>query len=295
MESCKYCIIGGGPAGIGFLSRIIESGEKDVRLFEGRDEILYSLSFMPSVKIKSEMFPGPFSGKEFRDHLLKDDKTVPFVTTGSRLIGLDADKKICTVNIEGKENREIRYTYLIIATGAIQAIYGKELLPGYRGAGIFTAYQVSEMLTHYDFLPGKRLAVIGDSGFAEETVYLAEKAGIKTTLLSKENLPGAVRYESILGLLGDEHISGIKITGADGKTETIEIDSLAVDGLFSMEHKMRELLEVEWDIENWKADTDESWNPADRPDIFLTGDALKPDFSFLNQYENGYNLAGRIA
>lgn len=64
--------------------------------------------------------------------MLKENTRNSMVKLGSRLIAVDAENSRCTVNIKGEKNIVIRYKYLIIATGAIQSIYGRELLPGYR-------------------------------------------------------------------------------------------------------------------------------------------------------------------
>lgn len=295
MESYDYCIIGGGPGGIGFLDRIIEEGNKTAVLIEGRNELLYTLSFMPTVKISSRMFQKEQTGTEFRDFMLKENTRNSMVKLGSRLIAVDAENSRCTVNIKGEKNIVIRYKYLIIATGAIQSIYGRELLPGYRGAGVFTAYQISEMLTRYDFIPGRKLAVVGDTQYALETARIAAKEGIEVSLFSKTALgDNTIRYKAIKSLYGGEHISGIEIIDETGKPVKYAIDSIAVDGDFSMEHKMRELTGIEWDIEKWQADTGDKQQSKTCPGMFVIGDAFKPRFSFLEQYEKGYDLAGRI-
>ena len=296
MKSYKYCIIGGGPGGLGVLNRLLKEGETDVILFEGRGELLYTLSFMPFVKRTSKMFPEEVTGVQFRDKILKENIHTEFVKLNSRLIGLNKKDSICTVNINGEENLEIGYKTLIIATGAVQSIYGKELLPGFRGAGVFTTYQISEMLTRYDFLPGKNLGIIGDCEYSLETAIIAEKEGIAVTLLSNSSSAGSrgIKYKTILSLEGDEHISGIVIENESGKETFYPVDSLAVDGEFSMEHKMRDLLDLEWNVDSWQAGTENDQSHPDFNNIYLAGDAFKPTFSFLDQYENGYSLAGGL-
>ena len=295
MEMYKYCIIGGGPGGIGVLDRLLEEGETDIILFEGRDELLYTLSLMPFKGMTSKMFPEEVSGTQFRENILKKTNYLEYVKLNSRLIGLDNENSTCIVNIDGKKNLEIGYNTLIIATGAVQSIYGKELLPGFRGAGVFTTYQISEMLIRYDFIPGKTLGIIGDSEYSIETAQIAEDAGLEVTLFSKgDSGSRGVKYKSICSLEGDEHISGVNIENESGKETFYLVDSLAVDGEFSMEHKMRDLLEVEWDINSWQAGTEHDQSHLRFSNIFLTGDAFKPAFSFLDQYENGYSLAGGL-
>jgi len=295
MKSYKYCIIGGGPGGIGFLNGLRNTGETDVILFEGREDFLYTLSFMPFVKKSSRMFTEEITGKQFRNFLLENDDYSRYAKPNSRLIGLDKENGICTVNSNGKENLTIKYSTLIIAAGALQSIYGKELLPGYRGAGTFTTYQVSEMLTWYSFLPGKNLGIIGESEYALETALIAESKGLNVTLFSNSiSEKECINYKSILSLQGDEHIGAIEIETKSGKRTHYPVDSLAVDGEFSMEHKLRDLIGIEWDIDAWQAGTEHNQRHPDFENIYVTGDAFKPKFNFLEQYENGYNLAGEL-
>ena len=147
---------------------------------------------------------------------------------------------------------------------------------------MFTAYQVSEMLTHFDFNPGKRLAIAGNSLYCSETKAIAEASGLDVLLLDEE----------IYRLKGTEHIESVDTISADGTIHTYSVDALAVDGEFAMEHKMRELLQLEWNIDQDRADTKETQVHKRFPNIFVVGDAYKPDFNFLKQYENGYSIFG---
>ena len=88
MKLYDYCIIGGGPAGIGVLDRLLQEGQKNCMLFEGRDELLYTLTFMPFIKQTSPMFQSAVSGTGFKTHLLETNRPEPVLSLGSRLIGL---------------------------------------------------------------------------------------------------------------------------------------------------------------------------------------------------------------
>ncbi len=294
MESYEYCIIGGGPSGVGFLDRLIQEGRQDIMLFEGRGELLYTLSLMSHVTQTSAMFPGEVEGTVFREQLLERKRPKALLSLSSRLIGVDAQNSSILINLDGRENHPVRYRHLIIATGGVQAVYGSRLLPGFRGAGIFSTYQTAEMLKLCDFIPGKRLAVLGESPYAEETYRMAQEQGLAAVFLSNGRYTGAVPYAEVLGLEGQEHLDGITIRTPEGKTRHFTVDSLAVDGEFIMEHTMRDLLAMEWDIDRWQAETGDNQSHPTYPSVHITGDAWKPTFNFLNQYENGFNLAGRI-
>ena len=89
----------------------------------------------------------------------------------------------------------------------------------------------------------------------------------------------------------DKKINGIKFLH-NNKEEILEIDSLAVDGKFIVEHKMRDILELKWDLENWEAKLKDGFYLND--DIIIIGDANRPDCNFMYQYEKAYNFAKEI-
>jgi hypothetical protein len=295
MNSCEFCIVGAGPAGFGALKRLLKDSKTNVVLFEAKGEPLYSLTSMQAVPLKNDLFPQGITGSAFRSHLLSDSEALNHIRFDSRLIGIDLHTRTCIMNHEGKENEVIHFEHLLIATGAMQAITPEMLLPGFRGAGIFTVYQVLEMLTHFDFIPGQHLGILGESQYSRELAILARQKGIKPYVFSNGVIAESIRYREIVRVLGDEHMSALECILPNGEIAAFELDSLAIDGNWSMEHKMRELLGIEWDIDAWHAKTGENQSIPGHTEVSIIGDAYEPRFDFLQQFANGYNVAGRLA
>jgi hypothetical protein len=295
MNFCEFCIVGAGPAGYGALKRLLNDGKTNVMLFEAKSEPLYSLTSMHAIPLKNDIFPQGITSSAFRSYLLSDSKAINHIKLDSRLLGIDLHARTCIINHDGKENKVIHFQHLLLATGAMQAITPEMLLPGFRGAGIFTVYQVLEMLTHFNFIPGRHLGILGESEYSLELAMLARKKGIEPYFFSNSGIEESIPYREIVRAVGDEHMCALEYITPSGSLETFSLDSLAIDGHWSMEHKMRELIGIEWDIDAWHAKTGENQSVPGHPEISVIGDAYEPRFDFLEQYANGYNVAGRLA
>jgi len=296
MKKIKYCIVGGGVAGIGFIDGLSQRGEKDFVLFEGRQQLAYTLNWMPYAKRESKQLGLSMTGVEFKRYLVNNDRDLSKISFSSRLLDVDKKNKIIFVNFNGERTEQIKYEKLVIAVGGLQILYGSYLLPGFRGAGIFTTYQTGEMLTEYNFLPGKKLFILGRCQYSYETAILAQKRGIETTIGStgefafRDGKTPVYENIEILEVLGekDKRMTGIKFLSGN-KEVMLEADSMAVDGKFIIEHKMRDILGIEWGLDTWRARLERGFFLND--DVALAGDANKPDYDFTHQYEKAFNLA----
>jgi len=299
MKEIKYCVIGGGVAGVGFVDGLIQKNEDNYILVEGRDELNYSLNWMPYFKRESKLFKTKMTGVEFKQYLTTKKRDSSKISFSSRLLDIDKKNNIIFVNFNGEKTEQIKYEKLIIATGGLQILYGSNLLPGYRGAGIFTTYQIGEMLTLYNFLMGNQLFILGRGQYAYETAKIAQRCGINTTIGIEGKFDFADEkltvYENIelLEILGekDKKVTGVVFTH-NNKTITLEVDSFAVDGKFIIEHKLRDILGLKWDLENNNAKLNNEFFLEDS--IIITGDAKKPDCNFMYQYETAFNLAKEL-
>ncbi len=279
----EYCIIGGGVAGIGFLAGLVESGRDDVLLIEGRDQLMYTLTWLGYVE--KQYGEKGVTGRDFRKIVSGRMDVRPFLSAESRVIHVDPKERE-VVFVSGDDLERCRYGKLIVAAGGVPIIYGDYLLPGFRGAGIFSAYQVGEMLEHFDFMPGKRLVVYGEDEYVADLTAFARDCGIEAVALLPdhielrgmdipvvegriERLEGGLRLEKVILDNGEE----------------IQCDSLAVAGKFVPERWWREHGILYWDLKKWEG-------RSLYDDIVLVGDIKKPTFDFVEQYQESYE-AGR--
>ncbi len=285
MKEVEFCIVGGGVGGIGFSHEILEKRGDNFVLLEGWDSLLYTLTWLRYVKKPSERFHEEFTGEEFRKKLLEVEIPHEKILLGARVFEvIPKENKLFFYH----ENRveECVFKKLILAVGGVPIVYGNYLLPGFRGAGIFSAYQVGEMLTHFSFTPGEKLVVYGEDEYAVDLAKLAENCGLETILVYIGD--GDVDFDRLVRgkikrLNGDLRLESIEIDSG----EVIKADSLAVAGKYVIDRIWREKLLIHWDLKEWKA-------TSSHDNIVLTGDALKPDFDYVKQYENSRKLAGSL-
>jgi len=299
MPDYEYIVIGGGVSGLGALDALLTAGKSNVALFEARDTLMYTNTWMKNIKLKDSMDNKSYTGESFREKILtgleKSDNG-KHINTGKRVYYIDQKEKKVHIRTASNQREEYSYGTLIVAVGATQIMYGKYLLPGSRGGRYFTSYQAGEMLEHYPFKPGEKLIVYGESIYTLDTAMLAEKSGISVTVVSPselilpENWPAdIVVYDKAVlkQTYGDTLFEGMLIQKGSAQI-CIPGDSLAVGGDFVLEHPWREHLAVEWDLKKWELDLPKE--EMEKRNLIVIGDAYKPSPDFIEQYEAGSKM-----
>ncbi|MCK5673856.1 MAG: FAD-dependent oxidoreductase, partial [Spirochaetales bacterium] len=185
MSDYEYIIIGGGVSGLGSLNALLSTGHSRVALFEARDTLMYTNTWMKNIELQDSLDSKNYTGAAYRDKIISGlNKSNDHIFTGKRVYYIDQKEQKVHVRTDSGKNEEYSYSNLIIAVGAAQIMYGKYLLPGSRGGRFFTSYQVGEMIEHYPFNPGKKLIVFGESLYTLDTALLAKKSGISVTVVS---------------------------------------------------------------------------------------------------------------
>ena len=303
MPDYEYIIIGGGTAGLGALDALISAGIKNIALFEARNSLMYTNTWMKNIQVYDTKEDKSITGLSFREKLIKSqelDKKKDKIFTDKRVYNVDQKEKKVHIRTASGKGEEYTYNNLIVAVGAAQIMYGKYLLPGTRGGRFFTCYQVGEMLEHYPFKPGSNLIVFGESMYTLDTALLAYKSGISVKVISPgklelpKNWPAKIKvYDEVIlkQVYGDTLFEGMMIQSGSGE-KCISGDSLAVDGDFVLEHPWREHLEVEWDLKNWKLDL--SLEEMKKRNLIVVGDAYNPDPDFIKQYNTSFEIINKL-
>ncbi|MEA1910161.1 MAG: FAD-dependent oxidoreductase [Spirochaetota bacterium] len=299
MPDYDFIIIGGGVAGLGALDALLSTGHSKVALFEARDTLMYSNTWMKNIELQDNTDSKNYTGADFRMKILSNlnkSNMQKQIHTGMRVYFIDQKEKKIYLRTEAGEREEYSYNTLVAAVGAAQIMYGKYLLPGSRGGRFFTSYQVGEMIEHYPFNPGEKLIIFGESLYTLDTALLAKDEGLSVTVVSPskltlpENWPGGITvYDNAVlkQVYGDSLFEGMLIQKGSAQI-SIPGDSIAVDGDFVLEHPWREHLAVEWDLNKWKLDL--SMEEMKKRDLIVVGDAYMPNPDFCKQYQSGSEM-----
>ncbi len=306
MSDFDYLVVGGGVAGLGAFLEIVRGELGSICLLEGRNDLMYTLTWMKSFPFGEGKTSSRYTGIDFRKKLLFEIENITRddakVLTGVRVFKIDRESKVVYARSANGAGLQFEYKKLIVAVGATQIVYGRYLLPGVRGGRIFSAYQVGEMLEHYPFLPGKKLIVFGESEYAIEVALSAYEKGIGVSIVSPSNdieeVIGAVpgKWPEAISLytgcvlkqvLGDTLFRGLVLQRA-GAEFCVGGDSLAVDGDFVLEHPWREHLGVEWNLDRWQLDM--NTDKMRELGMLFVGDAQRPSPNFVLQYHEAKRI-----
>jgi thioredoxin reductase len=287
METYDYVVIGGGVAGLGALEAL--PAEHSAVLLEGRRHLMHTLTWMKTVPLGADGMTGVAYRASLLDAAYELEKAGR-IRTEARVFRVDKDRRVVHVRSAAGSHEEVGYRTLVVAVGATQILYGRYLLPGIRGGRFFTAYQVGEMLEHYEFLPGRELVIFGESTYALETAAAARAQGLNATLVSPAGLPHPpasledvpvytnVRLKQVYG---GKRFEGLLLQHG-GRELAVAGDALVVDGDFVLEHEWRTHLGVEWDLSAWRLALDE--REMQRRKLVFVGDAACPTPDFAAQY-----------
>jgi len=313
MNDFDYLVLGGGVGGLAAFFEIVKKGGGSVVLLEGRDVLMYTLTWMKYFPFGISDEDPRYTGVDFRKQVLFEVENLvgrdgemkeAEILMGARVFKIDRDRRVVYARKNDGSGLKIGYRNLVIAVGATQIVYGKYLLPGVRSGRVFSAYQVDEMLEHYPFLPGRSLVVFGESEYTLEVALAAYDRGIKVSVVSPGErimemigkIPGGIPdgigiYTNCIlkQLLGNVLFKGLVVQ--QGAFEfCIPGDSLAIDGEFVLEHPWREHLGVEWNLDRWEVDMD--MEGMRESGILFVGDAKKPSPNFVLQYERTKESVG---
>ena len=75
----------------------------------------------------------------------------------------------------------------MLATGCCEKSLGERLLPSSRPAGIFTTWQLQQIVNIHHLKPGDRALVIGSEDAALSTVMTLKRAGVSIAGMVEEN------------------------------------------------------------------------------------------------------------
>lgn len=247
-------IVGGGPAGLSCCIELARlSSRLNIVLFESEEElggVPRSCHLFFGMRDLKRIYTGPTYARRLSD--LARSTRAPMETEAT-VLSLSPDEgkgrhRLSVVSPRGLRDYEARF--VVLATGCCETPLGTRLIPSARPAGIFTTWQIQQMVYLYDLRPGKRALVIGSEDAALSTVMTLRKAGVAIAGMVEEDealqtYPLVAKafsrfyrfpiYQrtSVQCIRGTDRVEGVVLSakGNDGGFE-IECDTVVLTGKF---------------------------------------------------------------
>lgn len=247
-------VVGGGSAGI---SSCIELSKKAsglrIALFESEEElggIPRSCHVFFGLRDLKRLYTGPAYARKL-SRLIRD---LPVeVHTKSTVLKIVAGRMgephgLDVVSPEGLRNYEARS--IILATGCCESPLADRVIPSARPAGIFTSWQLQQMVNIHHLTPGNRAIIVGSEHVALSTAITLRHAGVSIAGLVEEGVElqtypllaktmsgfcGFPIYTgtSVEGISGAERVEAVQLVSRKGgDVLEIDCDTLIITGNF---------------------------------------------------------------
>jgi len=255
-------VIGGGPAGISACLEL--SGRTDslkVALFESEEElggIPRTCHLFFGMRDLMRIYTGPGYARRLNDLIRKTSVEIHTQTTVLNIVPGKKEEGH-TINVLSPAGpKTYKCRFLVLATGCCEKSLGERLLPSSRPAGIFTTWQLQQIVNIHHLKPGNRALVIGSEDAALSTVMTLKRAGVSIAGMVEENdeiqtypllakaLSGLYgfpifRETSVESISGIERVEGVELADQRRKSPfRVACDTVIISGRF---HPVSQLID----------------------------------------------------
>ncbi len=236
MTDTQIVIIGGGSAGLAAAIAAHENGCEDILILEREKNLGGILNQCIHNGFGLHMFKEELTGPEYAQKFIEKvlEYNIPYQCE-TTVLDISTDKIITAV---GPKNgiRKIQAKSIILAMGCRERPRGAIGIPGFRGAGIYTAGTAQKFVNIDGLLPGKKIVILGsgDIGLitARRMTFMGAEvlacveimpysSGLKRNIvqcLDDFNIPLLLNH-TVVDIQGKERVSAVVISEVDPATK----------------------------------------------------------------------------
>jgi thioredoxin reductase len=247
-------VIGGGPAGLSACLELFKGSDKvRAAIFDSEAElggIPKTSRFFFGMRDLKRIYTGPTYVQELNKRIRKTPAEIHTEATILKIIP-DEKGESHSLHVASPDGFRIyRSRFVVLCTGCCESPFAERLIPSARPAGIFTTWQLQQMVYLYRLKPGTRAVVIGSETAAFSTVMTLRHAGTYIAALVEKNrelqtypflTKGMSRFygfpirrrTSVKSISGTDRVEAVELLSEDnGKTFPIDCDTVAITGRF---------------------------------------------------------------
>jgi NADPH-dependent 2,4-dienoyl-CoA reductase/sulfur reductase-like enzyme len=283
-------VIGGGPAGLAAATAAKQAGVARVVLLDRQPQ--------PG-GIPQFCGHSPFGMREFRRVLRGPDYAARLVDRASRA-GVEIFTSTTVVALRpggrlrvttGRRSDEILARRIIYATGVRETPRAARLISGDRAQGVMNTGALQSLVYLNRSRPFRRPVIIGSELVAFSAILTCRHAGMRPVAMIEASDAVIARWPSELfprlygiavhtgtrleAIQGDAQVTGVQLTGPDGKSRTLACDGVILTGQFIPEASLARCGHLQIDPATGGPLVDQFGRCSD-PVCFATGNLLRP-------------------
>ena len=310
--SADVAIIGAGPAGLTAATYLVRSTLLNVVVLERESEPggIPRHSDHPGYGIRDlkTFITGPAYARRLAAEALRVGVTI---RTDTMVTGWAGDTTLELTSPRGREQLEARA--VILATGARERPRAARLIPGDRGAGVYTTGHLQNVVHLKHGSVGRRAVVVGAELVSYSAVLTLRQAGCATALMTTRHaVPESYRAFNLaartplLGariatrtrlsrIIGTPRVTAVEIENLDtGVRETIECDTVVLTGDWIPDHELARSAGLDIDPGTRGPLVDTALRTS-RAGVFAAGNLVHPVDTADVAAIDGRHVAGQVA